>query len=210
MKRFTPEIPCWKRSFDIAVASAALVLTLPLMLFIWIAVRISLGKPAVFRQRRPGLGSQPFIIYKFRTMRCQKECGDAPDEKRLTQLGGLLRRTSLDELPELWNVLRGEMSLVGPRPLLMQYLNRYSTEQLRRHEVCPGITGWAQVNGRNAITWEERFALDVWYVEHQSFWLDLKILCMTLPRALTREGVNQQGHATMPEFIGSAEKQFRT
>jgi sugar transferase EpsL len=197
------KIPVSKRSFDVGVALTLFISISPLALIIWLAVRLSLGKPAIFRQLRPGIAGRPFTIYKFRTMRHAEEIGDGSDEQRITTLGGFLRRTSLDELPELWNVIRGEMSLVGPRPLLIRYLERYSPEHLRRHEVRPGITGWAQANGRNALTWEERFALDVWYVDHQSFWLDLKILLITIPRAFARKGINRQGHATMPEFVGS-------
>src|SRR5947209_17593293 len=159
------KIPISKRSFDVAIASALLILLFPLTLLIWFAVRMSLGRPAIFRQLRTGIAGRPFTIYKFRTMRHAEEIGDRSDEQRITKLGRFLRRTSLDELPELWNVVRGDMRLVGPRPLLIQYLERYSPEHLRRHEVHPGITGWAQVNGRNALTWEERFALDVWYVD---------------------------------------------
>jgi len=180
----------------------ALLLASPLLLVIALCVRVKLGSPVLFRQQRSGLDSKPFTLYKFRTMR--DESG-ASDGERLSQFGAFLRKTSLDELPEFWNVLHGEMSVVGPRPLLMQYLDRYSPEQRRRHEVLPGITGWAQVNGRNATKWEDRFALDLWYVDHQSFWLDLKILCLTPMRVLQREGINQPGHASMPEFTGSAE-----
>ena len=180
----------------------ALLLVSPLLLVIALCVRVKLGSPVLFRQQRPGLDGRPFTLYKFRTMR--DESG-ATDQARLTRFGAFLRNTSLDELPEFWNVLRGEMSLVGPRPLLMQYLDLYSAEQRRRHEVLPGITGWAQINGRNATSWDDRFALDFWYVDHQSFSVDLKILCLTLVRVLQREGINQPGHASMPEFTGSAE-----
>lgn len=173
------------------------------MLLVAAGVRFFLDKPVLFRQQRPGLRGRPFTLYKFRTMLPQTEPSDLDDAQRMTGLGNFLRQTSLDELPELWNVLRGDMSLVGPRPLLMQYLNRYSSQQKRRHEVLPGITGWAQVNGRNAISWEQRFALDLWYVDHQSLWLDLKILCLTIPRFLKREGIHASGHPSMPEFAGS-------
>ena len=158
--------------------------------------------PIFFRQQRPGLDGKPFILLKFRTMTEDRdEHGNLlPDVKRLTRLGRFLRRTSLDELPELFNVLKGEMSLVGPRPLLMQYIDRYTAEQARRHEVKPGITGWAQINGRNAITWDKKFEYDVWYVDHQSFWLDLKIIALTIWKILKREGINQQGYATAEEF----------
>lgn len=169
------------------------------MLLIAVCVRLVDSKPVLFRQQRPGIGGRRFTLYKFRTMRP----GDGPDEGRITQFGAFLRRTSLDELPELWNVLCGDMNLVGPRPLLMQYLDRYSPEQRRRHEVLPGITGWAQVNGRNAVCWEDRLRMDVWYVDHQSFWLDLKILFLTLMRVFQKKDINQPGHATMPEFKGS-------
>lgn len=194
-------IPIGKRVFDLLIASFAVLLALPLMLIVALCVRIVLGKPVLFRQERPGLHGRPFTIFKFRTMRGDQR--GAPDELRMTCFGVFLRRTSLDELPELWNVLRGEMSLVGPRPLLMHYLERYSPEQMRRHEVLPGITGWAQVYGRNAIAWEERFALDLWYVDHQSLWLDVKILWLSIARVLSQRGINQEGHATMPEFTGS-------
>jgi sugar transferase EpsL len=161
-----------------------------------------LGRPVIFRQRRPGLNGTPFTIFKFRTMTAERDTDDnfLADEKRLTRFGRFLRSTSLDELPELINVIKGDMSLIGPRPLLMQYLDRYTTEQARRHEVKPGITGWAQINGRNAISWEEKFALDVWYVDHLCFSLDLKIIAFTLWKILTREGINQPGRATAEEF----------
>jgi lipopolysaccharide/colanic/teichoic acid biosynthesis glycosyltransferase len=165
-------------------------------------VRISLGKPVLFRQTRPGLHEKPFTIFKFRTMR-QVDSSVSSDEQRLSRFGAFLRRTSLDELPELWNVLRGDMSIVGPRPLLTQYLERYTPEQRRRHDVSPGITGWAQINGRNAIGWEERFALDLWYVENRSLWLDMKIIARTIVSVLKGEGIAHPRHATMPEFMGS-------
>ena len=188
-----------KRSFDIAIAVAALILAMPVMLVVALCIRWNMGTPVLFRQSRPGLQGKPFTILKFRTMKD----GPEPDAERITRLGAFLRRTSLDELPEFWNVLRGEMSLVGPRPLLTEYLDRYSSEQMRRHEVLPGITGWAQINGRNAIGWEERLALDVWYVDHHTFWLDAKILFGTLAYLCTRRGVSHSGHATMPPFCGS-------
>jgi len=161
-----------------------------------------MGTPVLFRQRRPGLHGKPFICYKFRTMTDSRDSDGSllPDSERLTGFGRFLRKTSLDELPELFNVLKGDMSLVDPRPLLMQYLDRYTPEQARRHEVKPGITGWAQVNGRNALTWEEKFKLDVWYVNNRSLWLDLKIIAMTIWKILIREGINQPGQATMEEF----------
>lgn len=188
-----------KRALDLAIALPALVILSPVMLAVALAVRIALGPGVLFRQVRPGLGGAPFTILKFRTMRA----GDGPDAERLTPLGRLLRATSLDELPELVNVLRGEMSLVGPRPLLMEYLPLYTSRQARRHEVLPGVTGWAQVNGRNAAGWDERLALDVWYVEHRGLGLDLRILARTFAAVLRREGVNAPGSATMPKFTGS-------
>jgi len=177
----------------------------PILVVVATLVRFKLGKPILFRQQRPGLQGKPFLVYKFRTM---TEARDAqgnllPDGERLTPLGRFLRSTSLDELPELINVLKGEMSLVGPRPLLMQYLERYTPEQMCRHEVKPGITGWAQVNGRNALTWEQKFALDLWYVDHQSLWVDLKIMALTIWKILRREGISQPGQATAEEFMGS-------
>lgn len=198
----TGAIPLWKRSFDIFAASIALIVTSPLLLILALCVRLTLGKPVLFRQQRPGIDGRPFTIYKFRTM----DGGDyvTPDEQRIPPFGAFLRRTSLDELPELWNVLHGEMSLVGPRPLLIQYVDRYTPEQRRRHEIPPGITGWAQIHGRNAISWEERFALDMWYVDHRSFWLDLRILVLTIARVLKREGINHSQQVTMPEFTGQA------
>ena len=170
-----------------------------------LAVRLRLGAPVLFRQVRPGLHAEPFTLIKFRTMTAARDVDGhlLPDDHRLTPLGRFLRRASLDELPELWNVLRGEMSLVGPRPLLMQYLERYTPQQARRHEVPPGLTGWAQVNGRNALSWEEKFDLDVWYVDHVSWGLDVRIIWMTLWQVLRREGVSQPGHATAQEFMGS-------
>ena len=169
-------------------------------------MRLKLGSPVLFRQRRPGLHGKPFTIYKFRTMTDARDAQGKllPDAERLTPFGRFLRSASLDELPELFNVLKGDMSLVGPRPLLMQYLDRYTPEQMRRHEVKPGITGWAQVNGRNAITWEQKFALDVWYVDNKSLGLDGKIILLTLWKILKREGISQPGQATMEEFMGQA------
>ena len=190
----------FKRSFDLAITSVALLIAAPIMLVIAVCIWLVMGRPIFFRQRRPGLRGAPFTITKFRTM----TQGLGSDEQRNTRLGAFLRRTSLDELPELWNVVRGEMSLVGPRPLLMQYLSRYSKEQTRRHEVLPGITGLAQVNGRNALSWEERLAMDVWYVDHQSLWLDLKIMLGSLGSVLGRHSINHPGHATMPEFMGTS------
>lgn len=194
-----------KRSFDACASVVGLILGLPVMGVVALAIRISMGRPVLFRQERPGLKGSPFILLKFRTMtnEMDEEGRLLPDEKRLTPLGRFLRSTSLDELPQLWNVFRGEMSLVGPRPLRMEYLPLYTPEQARRHEVRPGITGWAQVNGRNATTWEERFRYDVWYVDNQSFGLDMRILALTALRVLRREGVSHDGHVTMPRFTGS-------
>jgi lipopolysaccharide/colanic/teichoic acid biosynthesis glycosyltransferase len=194
-----------KRIFDLAGTFAALVLLLPLFLLIGSLVRLSLGSPVLFRQQRPGMRGRPFWMYKFRTMLDARDAnGDLlPDARRMTRLGAFLRSTSLDELPELLNVLKGEMSLVGPRPLLMEYLPLYSHEQARRHEVRPGITGWAQVNGRNSLAWSDKFKLDVWYVDHRSVWLDIKILWLTMARVCSREGVNQEGQATAERFTGN-------
>jgi len=191
-----------KRVFDIVVSAVALTVLAPVMGLIALAVWRTMGRPVLFRQARPGLHGKPFVMYKFRTMRDLRDAEGnlLPDEARLTPFGRWLRTTSLDELPELVNVLRGEMSLVGPRPLLMEYLERYTPEQARRHEVKPGITGWAQIHGRNNLSWEERLRLDVWYVDHWSLWLDLKILWRTLWMVLRREGISAQGHATMPRF----------
>ena len=195
-----------KRVLDLVITIPGLILLSLVFLLVAVLVRSTLGAPVFFRHRRPGYRAEPFTLYKFRTMTDARD-GEGnllPDAQRLTLLGRLLRALSLDELPELWNVLRGEMSLVGPRPLLMQYLERYSREQARRHEVLPGITGWAQVNGRNNVSWEEKFALDVWYVDHRSFWLDLKILFLLTPwKVLAREGISEPGNATSREFMGT-------
>ncbi len=193
-----------KRALDLALTIPALIVLSPVLLLIALSVRLTLGAPILFRQTRPGLHGKPFTLYKFRTMTDARDAQGnlLPDAERLTRFGRFLRATSLDELPELFNVLRGEMSLVGPRPLLMQYLDRYTPEQARRHEVKPGITGWAQVNGRNALTWEQKFAFDVWYVDHQSLWLDARIIVLTIWKILTREGISHPGHATMEEFWG--------
>jgi len=194
-----------KRVFDVVVSAIALVALAPVMGLIALAVWRMMGRPVLFRHVRPGLHGKPFVMYKFRTMRDLRDAEGKllPNEARLTPFGRWLRSTSLDELPELLNVLRGEMSLVGPRPLLMEYLDRYTPEQARRHEVKPGITGWAQIHGRNNLSWDERFKLDVWYVDNWSLWLDVKILWRTLWMVLRREGISAQGHATMPEFRGS-------
>jgi lipopolysaccharide/colanic/teichoic acid biosynthesis glycosyltransferase len=195
-----------KRMIDVAVASAALVLLSPLLAVVAALVRVRMGTPVLFRQPRPGRGGRPFVMTKFRTM-TERRGPDGellPDAARLTALGRWLRRTSIDELPELLNVVHGDMSLVGPRPLLTEYLPLYTREQARRHEVRPGITGWAQVNGRNAVTWEEKFALDVWYVDHRSTRLDVEILAKTLGQVFHGHGVSAPGHATMEPFRGSA------
>lgn len=196
--------PLRKRIFDLVLTVPGLILISPVLAVIALAVRIALGSPVLFRQRRPGLMARPFVLYKFRTMsnELDAEGNPMPDAVRLTRLGRLLRSFSLDELPELLNVIKGEMSLVGPRPLLMRYLERYSAEQARRHDVLPGITGWTQVNGRNANTWEQKFEYDVWYVDHWSVRLDVKILLITLWKVLTREGISQPGQATAEEFMG--------
>ncbi len=199
----------WKRLFDIALALLFFIVVAPVAAMIALLVRGKMGSPIIFRQKRPGISGRPFTLYKFRTMRDLRDDHDnhLPDIERLTPIGQVLRRSSLDELPELLNVLNGDMSLVGPRPLLMQYLGRYTPEQARRHEVKPGITGWAQVNGRNALTWEERFQLDVWYVDHVSFWLDIRILALTMWKVIKREGINQPEHPTMKEFMGEGHQE---
>jgi sugar transferase EpsL len=193
-----------KRAFDFCVAFLLLVILLPVMAVLALAVWLAMDRPVLLRQVRPGLHGRPFVFYKFRTMTEARDVDGAllPDEHRLTPFGRWLRRTSLDELPQLFNVLRGDMSFVGPRPLLVEYLPLYSPQQARRHEVRPGITGWAQVNGRNAISWEEKFALDVWYVDHRSFALDMKILLLTVLRVFQASGISQAGQATMSRFNG--------
>jgi lipopolysaccharide/colanic/teichoic acid biosynthesis glycosyltransferase len=198
-----------KRVLDLFLVLLIAPLVAPVMGLVALLVRLKFRVPVLFRQQRPGLHGKAFTICKFRTMTgtCDAEGNLLPDVERLIPLGRLLRASSLDELPELINVLRGEMSLVGPRPLLMQYLDRYTPEQMRRHEVKPGITGWAQVNGRNVLTWEQKFALDVWYVDHLSFWLDLKIIVLTIWKILLREGISQPGHATAAEFMGNEDTQ---
>jgi lipopolysaccharide/colanic/teichoic acid biosynthesis glycosyltransferase len=190
-----------KRAFDIVASSLLLIVFLPVFLVIAVLVFMKLGSPILFRQQRPGLGGRPFTLLKFRTMIGTEQAG-LHDADRLTSFGRALRSSSLDEVPELWNVLKGDMSLVGPRPLLMEYLPLYSAEQSRRHEVRPGITGWAQINGRNESSWEKRFALDVWYVDHLSLLLDLRILARTVASVLTRAGISAEGHSTMPKFTG--------
>lgn len=197
-----------KASFDRVAAATGLIVLSPILAIIALLVRWRMGAPVVFRQWRPGLNGRPFELYKFRTMvNAADLAGEPPpDAERLTPLGRILRASSLDELPQLWNVLRGDLSLVGPRPLLLRYLPRYSREQARRHEVRPGITGWAQVNGRNAISWDEKLALDVWYVNNWSLALDAKILAMTICRLARRTGISREGYATMPEFMGTIER----
>lgn len=200
-----------KRTIDVVGSVVGLVLFSVPMALIALVVWRSMGRPVIFRQIRPGLHGWPFVMYKFRTMRDVRDASGRPlsDQERLTPLGRWLRSTSLDELPELWNVLKGDMSLVGPRPLLMSYLDRYTPEQARRHEVKPGITGWAQIHGRNALTWEEKFQLDVWYVDHWTLWLDARILVRTLLKVVRREDISAEGHATMPEFTGGSTNEPR-
>ncbi len=198
-----------KRAFDVVVSALALVVFAPVIALVAILVRRKLGSPVLFVQERPGLEGRPFRMFKFRTMRDAFDERGEPlaDSERLTPFGAALRATSLDELPGLANVLKGDMSLVGPRPLLTEYLPLYSPQQARRHEVRPGLTGWAQVNGRNALTWDERFALDVWYVENRSFWLDIRIIFMTARKVIRREGISAKGEATMHKFTGGRSAQ---
>ncbi|WP_221436957.1 sugar transferase [Geobacillus subterraneus] len=200
-----------KRSFDFIVSLIALAVLSPIMAVTAILVRWKLGSPVLFKQQRPGLHGKPFYLYKFRTMMDERDGkGELlPDHVRLTPFGQLLRKYSLDELPQLFNVLKGDISLVGPRPLLMEYLELYTPEQARRHEVKPGITGWAQVNGRNAISWEEKFKLDVWYVDNRTFWLDIKILFLTVIKVLKKEGINQSEYVTMEKFAGNVSKKHQ-
>jgi sugar transferase EpsL len=195
-----------KRFFDIIISVVALVVLSPMLIVIVLFIRWNMGRSVFFGQVRPGYKGRPFTLYKFRTMNDERDVKGKllPDADRLTSFGKFLRASSLDELPELWNVLKSDMSLVGPRPLLMQYLDRYTPAQARRHEVKPGITGWAQVNGRNAISWEEKFKLDIWYVDNMSLWLDVKIIFITIWKILKREGISQPGQATMEEFKGRA------
>ena len=190
-----------KRALDVTVALAGLILLLPVIAVIALAIRVSMGSPVLFRQIRPGYQSRPFVVLKFRTMSGDGTVVDTRfDAQRLAKLGSFLRRLSLDELPQLWNVLTGKMSLVGPRPLLTEYLQYYTPEQARRHQVRPGVTGWAQVNGRNELSWDEKFALDIWYVDHQSFWLDLRILVLTFWKVIRSEGISAKGHVTIEKF----------
>jgi len=197
-----------KRFFDFSISLAALIFLLPIFLLLAILVRVKIGSPIFFSQPRPGLHGNAFTLIKFRTMTNARGTDGAllPDAERLTRFGHFLRASSLDELPELWNVLKNDMSLVGPRPLLVEYLPLYSERQSRRHEVKPGITGWAQVNGRNAISWDEKFDLDVWYVDNQSIWLDTKILWLTVKKVITRDGISSNNNATMPAFTGKGDK----
>ncbi|MDP2737535.1 MAG: sugar transferase [Pseudorhodobacter sp.] len=197
-----------RRLLDILGASFGLVILSPVLVVVGLLIRRQMGAPVLFRQMRPGLHGRPFEVVKFRTMRDATDApGNAlPDSARLTGLGRFLRASSLDELPELWNVLMGEMSLVGPRPLLMEYLPLYSATQSRRHEVRPGITGWAQVNGRNTLSWDEKFALDIWYIDNRTLWLDLRILWLTIRKVVARDGISAAGEATMPRFTGKVEK----
>jgi len=198
-------MPFSKRLFDLIASTLALIVLSPVLALTALLVRIQLGGPILFRQQRPGYKGRPFHIFKFRTMtdRFAPDGSLLPDSERLGRFGRVLRSTSLDELPELFNILRGEMSLVGPRPLLMEYLPLYSAEQARRHDMPPGLTGWAQVNGRNALSWQDKFRLDVWYVDHWSFWLDLKIIFLTLVKVFQREGITQEGQATAEKFTGN-------
>ncbi len=204
----TIKIPLEKRLLDLLITIPGLILLSPILAAISLALWLSQGSPLLFRQRRPGYRGQIITVYKFRTMRNARDAEGnmLPDNQRTTRLGKFLRSSSLDELPELFNVLRGEMSLVGPRPLLVQYLGRYSREQMRRHDTLPGITGWAQINGRNALDWDEKFRLDVWYVDHWSLWLDIKILLMTFIKVIKREGITPIGSENVQEFMGPAEE----
>lgn len=198
-----------KRLFDIIVSSFVLILLSPIIAITAYFIHKKLGAPVLFRQMRPGLNGKPFEMIKFRTMKdaVDKNGRSLPDSERLTPFGMKLRSTSLDELPGLWNVFKGDMSLVGPRPLLVEYLTLYSVEQARRHDVRPGVTGWAQINGRNAISWQQKFKLDVWYVDHQSLWLDIKILLLTIKKVFIKEGISATEHVTMPEFMGNNNEQ---
>ncbi|MNF93554.1 putative sugar transferase EpsL [compost metagenome] len=193
-----------KRLFDIAASAFGLLLLAPVIAIVAWQIRRKLGSPVLFRQLRPGLNGKPFAMIKFRTMRDAVDAAGnpLPDSERMTPFGSFLRSSSLDELPELWNVLKGDMSLVGPRPLLMEYLPLYSSEQYRRHEARPGVTGWAQINGRNALSWDEKFKLDIWYVDNRSFWLDLKIILLTIKKVVVRDGISADGEATMAKFTG--------
>ena len=208
---FPSGVPLSKRFFDLLISITLLIIFTPVMALVALLVRINLGAPVLFRQERPGYKHKLFTNLKFRSMRDikDKQGNPLPDSERITRLGRILRASSLDELPELVNVVKGEMSLVGPRPLLPVYLERYTAEQARRHDVLPGITGWAQINGRNAISWEKKFELDVWYVDHWNFWLDIRILFLTVWKVIKREGISQEGQATSGEFLGK-KKQTKT
>ncbi len=211
--RFIPAgVPISKRVLDIILAFISIIVLSPILILISIIIAFTHGFPILFKQKRPGYKGEIFLIYKFRTMQNLKnKNGDLlPDEMRITKIGSFLRSTSLDELPELLNVLKGEMSIVGPRPLLVEYLPRYNVHQARRHEVLPGITGWAQINGRNAITWQNKFDLDVWYVDHWSFWLDLKIIFKSVAKVIRREGISQPGQATSEVFMGNVAEKNNT
>ncbi|MCW1929099.1 sugar transferase [Bhargavaea beijingensis] len=201
-----------KRIFDIVISFTALIVLSGIIGITAFLIRVKIGSPVIFKQKRPGLSGEPFYVYKFRTMTNERDQDGEllPDEVRLTAFGKLVRKLSLDELPQLWNVFKGDMSFVGPRPLLMEYLPLYNEHQARRHEVRPGITGWAQVNGRNAISWEEKFDYDVWYVDNQSFWLDIKILFMTVLKVFKSDGINQTGQATMARFTGTVSNKENT
>jgi len=205
MPVFPDNVPYTKRGFDLIISSFGLLVLSPILFLLAILIILLEGFPIIFQQQRPGYKAKPFIIYKFRTMSEESDSDGnyLSEEERITPIGKFLRATSLDEMLELLNVIKGEMSIVGPRPLLMQYLSRYSPEQARRHDVLPGITGWAQINGRNAITWEEKFLLDVWYVDNWSFWLDLKIIMNTIWKVILREGINEPGRISAGEFMGS-------
>ncbi|MCG8295057.1 sugar transferase [Pseudomonas entomophila] len=194
-----------KRLFDVVAASLGLLILSPVIAIVALLIRRRLGSPVLFRQVRPGLDGKPFEMVKFRTMRdaMDSQGNPLPDDQRMTPFGAFLRSSSLDELPELWNVIKGDMSLVGPRPLLMEYVPLYDDEQVRRHEVRPGVTGWAQINGRNALSWEEKFKLDVWYVDNRSLWLDLKIIFLTIRKVVVRDGISAEGEVTMSKFTGS-------
>ncbi|MQT58766.1 sugar transferase [Pseudomonas sp. FSL R10-1350] len=201
-----------KRLFDIICSVYGLLILSPVILIVAWMIRRKLGSPVLFKQERPGLHGKSFLMIKFRTMRDAVDSNGRPlpDSERMTHFGRFLRSSSLDELPELWNVLKGDMSLVGPRPLLMQYLPLYSDEQRRRHEVKPGVTGWAQINGRNSLSWDEKFKLDVWYVDNHTLWLDIKILFLTIKKVLIKEGISQENNATMEAFTGSIEQKRTT
>jgi sugar transferase EpsL len=205
MPLFPLGVPASKRLFDLGLTIPGLILLSPFIGILSLFIALKMGRPVLFKQARLGYREKPFFVRKFRTMTDERDSLEhlLPDAERLTPLGKVLRSTSIDELPELLNVLKGEMSLVGPRPLFLHYKERYNTEQMRRHHVLPGITGWAQVNGRNALSWSEKFRLDVWYVDHRTFWLDIKILFLTFWKVISREGISQPGHATMEEFMGN-------